>query len=127
MSVRLSFDLDGTVADLHTALERQVARLFPELELGESNVDELAVSDVADSPSPETQDDYATDVTFRRLTDVQRAALWTHVEGIPDFWTTLDELVPGSLARLAALAQDRRWEILFVTTRPPTVGETVQT
>ena len=85
MSLRLTFDLDGTVADLHTALERQVSRLFPELELSERDVDELAVSDVADSPSPETQDDCATDVTLRRLTDAQRAALWTHVEGITDF------------------------------------------
>ena len=52
--------------------------------------------------------------------------LWGAVLKIKNFWTTLDEMEPGAVARLASLAADRRWDVLFVTTRPPAAGATTQ-
>src|SRR5206468_6136381 len=36
------------------------------------------------------------------------------------------ELEPGAIARLAALAVERRWEIIFLTKRPRSAGATAQ-
>lgn len=131
MPLRLAFDLDGTVADLHSALEREVATLFPDLEpqdleLPDSTSAELPVSEDPDSRPPDEEADPPPDSTLRRLTSVQQTRLWTHVQQTHDFWMSLDEIVPGAIARLATLAQERRWEVLFITTRPQTAGDTVQ-
>jgi hypothetical protein len=60
------------------------------------------------------------------LTARQQRRLWRHVESIPDFWLTLEELEPGIVARLSAVARQRQWEVIFLTTRPATAGATVQ-
>ena len=60
------------------------------------------------------------------MSDRDQRRLWAEVTKIENFWGTLDELEPGSIRRLDALAAARRWEVLFITTRPPTEGETVQ-
>src|SRR6185295_8231856 len=60
------------------------------------------------------------------MTARQQRRLWRHVESIEDFWQTLRELEPGVLKRLAALAPERRWEIIFLTKRPETAGATAQ-
>src|SRR5437879_6477400 len=46
------------------------------------------------------------------LTTRQRRRLWHHVSAIDNFWETLEEIELGSIARLAALATDRRWETI---------------
>jgi hypothetical protein len=56
----------------------------------------------------------------------QEERLWTHVESIENFWETLAEIEPGIVARLAELANTRRWEIIFLTKRPGTAGLTPQ-
>ena len=43
-----------------------------------------------------------------------------------DFWETLAEHEPGAIRRIQDLAYRWRWEVLFVTQRPPTVGRTAQ-
>ena len=63
---------------------------------------------------------------IRNLTREQLRALWDHVEGIEDFWTTLPEMEDGIVARIAATARARRWDVLFITTRPQTVGDPTQ-
>lgn len=50
-----------------------------------------------------------------------------HLMTIENFWETLDELEPGAVAELAALAAERRWDIVFLTDRPQSAGGTVQT
>ena len=40
--------------------------------------------------------------------------------------STLPELEPGIIARIAKAARERRWEVIFLTTRPSTAGELVQ-
>jgi hypothetical protein len=60
------------------------------------------------------------------MTGRQQRRLWRHVESIENFWEGLDELEPGIIQRLAAIAIDRRWEIIFLTKRPDTKGATAQ-
>lgn len=60
-------------------------------------------------------------MTFR-----QQRKLWKHVESIENFWETLQELEPGVIKRLAAIATERGWEIIFLTKRPQTAGSTAQ-
>ena len=66
------------------------------------------------------------EVTERRLTQREQRRLWRHAETIENFWETLPELEPGTIRRFAALAAERRWEIIFLTTRPAAAGETSQ-
>jgi hypothetical protein len=60
------------------------------------------------------------------ITPRQQRKLWAHVESIKDFWLSLDECEPGTVARLAALSAELRWEIMFLTRRPETIGGTAQ-
>src|SRR5919106_3848041 len=60
------------------------------------------------------------------LTSKQQRRLWKHVESIENFWETLKELEPGTIKRLARLALERRWEIIFLTKRPKSAGVTCQ-
>src|SRR4051812_7739869 len=43
-----------------------------------------------------------------------------------NFWETLSESEPDVVSRLAGLAADRRWEVIFLTRRPPSAGDIVQ-
>ena len=56
----------------------------------------------------------------------QLRRLWQHVESIENFWQTLSEIEAGAVARLAAAASERRWEIIFLTKRPQSAGYTAQ-
>lgn len=60
------------------------------------------------------------------LTPRQQQRLWDYVRTIPDFWLTLPEMEPGIITRIATVARERRWELIFLTTRPPTGGQTTQ-
>ena len=52
--------------------------------------------------------------------------LWDRVAAIENFWETLNEIEPGTVARLYALSVERRWEVIFLTRRGPTAGSTAQ-
>ena len=60
------------------------------------------------------------------LTSRQQRKLWRHVESIENFWETLKEIEPGSVAQLASVALANRWEIIFLTKRPQSAGSTAQ-
>jgi hypothetical protein len=62
----------------------------------------------------------------RPLTRAELRRLWRHVARTEDFWRSLGEIEPGAVARLADLAARHRWEVLFLTQRPPSAGETAQ-
>jgi hypothetical protein len=119
--LRVAFDMDGTVADMHSVLRREADRLFGP-----------GVSGASAGASPTPQEIAATGVPkvvaadIRDLTREQLRALWEHVERIEDFWTTLPEMEDGIVARIAAAARERRWDVLFITTRPQTAGEPTQ-
>ena len=124
--MRLGFDLDGTVADMQAALAREAKILFPDLDL----------SAVPSSPSPDetTPAEAATEPTSQEstassklmLTSRQHQALWKAACARENFWETLAEIEPGSLKRLFELTRQRKWEVLFVTSRPETKGDTAQ-
>ena len=78
---------------------------------------ERALSDLADKvfdPRPET------------LSHDQQELLWRVVLASENFWEQLAEIEPGAVARLAAIASERQWEVIFLVRRAPTVGSTPQ-
>lgn len=124
MPLRIAFDLDGTIADMHTSLRKEASALFrPE---ARPEVTETAGEKTAGSPSTEGGAERTPDGDDLRLSARQQMQLWDHVKKIENFWTTLDEVEPGIVKRLATIAADRRWEVIFLTTRPSTAGETTQ-
>lgn len=112
------------------ALRREATKLFGEdivrTTPATSTVPQEAGAEQAPQAKPE--DEQAANQTLQELhlTARQQNQLWDHVKKIENFWTTLPELEPGIIARIAKAAADRRWEVLFLTTRPPTAGELVQ-
>jgi hypothetical protein len=126
--MRIAFDLDGVLADLHTPFVRAATRLFPELDPAV-----IGAADVGASPPPdsdpmaeEPQDSLAPPVQHVALTRRQSEAVWRQLVATENFWETLDEIEPGAIASLARVADERRWEVLFITSRPSTAGLTVQ-
>ena len=133
--MRLGFDLDGTVADLQGALAREAGRLFPGIDPGTLP---RSIASQAESSSPSAPSGSAptgsspNDATgsprfsMSALSSRQQRELWDAACARVNFWETLDEIEPGSLARLSRLARERRWEIIFLTSRPETKGDTAQ-
>jgi hypothetical protein len=125
MSLRLGFDMDGVLADLNAALVREAMRLFPGLELRPSAAD-VSVSPGAADPSAPEGDPAEVTPPALSLTRRQERQLWDAVRAIPNFWETLPETEPGIVSRLASTARERRWEVMFLTSRPRTLGDPVQ-
>jgi|SRR5262245_34032101 len=139
MSLRIAFDLDGVLADMETALVRQAETVFGEemvrsLEVGASGTTEAgqdpgstgARSDSQDQHGPAAASDAPPPLAKLNLTSRQQRKLWRQVATVENFWETLDETEPGIVARLWKLAADRRWEVIFLTKRPKTIGATAQ-
>jgi uncharacterized HAD superfamily protein len=130
MPLRVGFDLDGTVADMYFALRREAVKLFGEDVLRTAEVvstePQTTGKEQADKPKPE--DDTAPPAAMQELhlTSRQQSQLWDHVKEIENFWTTLPELEPGIISRIAKVSRERRWEVIFLTTRPATAGDLVQ-
>ena len=78
------------------------------------------------SAKPDEDSPTNPDLHELHLTARQQMQLWDHVKTIENFWSTLPELEPGIIARIAKAAFERRWEVIFLTTRPSTAGELVQ-
>ena len=137
MPLRLAFDLDGVFADMDGELTRQAESLFGEAMTrrlvtgpaapidaaagGAGRADETGGAD-----GDENNSDDAPPLSKLQMTTRQTRRLWQHVQTIENFWETLKELEPGVIARLAAIAADRRWEIIFLTKRPASAGSTAQ-
>jgi hypothetical protein len=56
--------------------------------------------------------------------DVER--LWKAVARIANWWMNLPAFEPEQITRLYDLARKERWEVFFMTSRPPSGGDTVQ-
>jgi uncharacterized HAD superfamily protein len=130
MPLRIGFDLDGTVADMYSALRREAIKLFGEDVLRKADVAPTRPQEAGkeQTTQPKPEDDQITTLALNELhlTSRQQSQLWDHVKQIENFWTTLPELEPGIISRIAKAASDRRWELIFLTTRPSTKGELVQ-
>lgn len=124
--MRIGFDLDGVLADLHEPFMRLAVQLFPDLDRQEV-LKEPAVPAPPGASGDETEEeDEGPPPPGLALTRRQTEAIWRAVAGIDDFWETLAEHEPGAIARLAALTDERRWEVIFLTSRPASSGRTVQ-
>ena len=135
MPLRVGFDLDGTVADMYSALHREALALFGDDAVRKAPYQATKPQEVGseqNNKKPEdtskSEDDPKTTDAMRelQLTGRQQMQLWDHVKKIENFWSTLPELEPGIIARIAKAAVERRWEVIFLTTRPSTAGELVQ-
>ena len=123
MSLRIACDLDGTVADMDAALQREAERLFgPDAILHAAPGDRLESAEDVARPSQAGTPMGPPGA----LTPKQVRRLWEHVASIDNFWMSLGEIEPGAVARFATVARARRWEIIFLTQRPPSAGETTQ-
>src|SRR5689334_1370340 len=149
MPLRVGFDLDGTVADMYSALRREAITLFGEEVIRKAEttstkpqeavrlrpgvaksapVKTEGVEQSNEKPKANPEDDSTTSLSMQELhlTARQQAQLWDHVKNCENFWTTLPELEPGIISRIAKNVVDRRWEVIFLTTRPATAGDLVQ-
>jgi phosphoglycolate phosphatase-like HAD superfamily hydrolase len=137
--LRIAFDLDGTLADLRSALDRIAEELFPQA-LGESpakaGLHEGSATTPANAGVHEERDSDAGALApeeeqleppeLKLLSRRQQQQIWDTVRGTTNFWETLGETEPGIVARIAAVAEERRWEVLFITQRPSADGDTTQ-
>jgi hypothetical protein len=125
MPLRLGFDMDGVLADLNAALVREALRLFPGLDI-RPGADASVAPPAVDADGVDGLDPAETTPASLPLTRRQERQLWDAVKRIPNFWETLDETEPGIVRRLAETARLRRWEVMFLTSRPRTDGDIVQ-
>jgi hypothetical protein len=124
MPLRIAFDMDGVLADMESALVEQADALSggaarrPAQRPNEPAADEAASAGAPDLVEP---------VAARlRMTPRQQRRLWERVASIENFWQTLNEIEPGTVAKLHALSVEHRWEVIFLTKRPATAGATAQ-
>jgi len=116
--------MDGVLADLDSALSREALKLFPGVDIGREADAATPGGPSASPDDPATPGEVAP--ASLRLTGRQERQLWDAVRAIPNFWETLDETETGIVSRLAGTAEARRWEVMFLTSRPRTAGDTVQ-
>jgi hypothetical protein len=142
MSLRIAFDLDGVLANMEAALVRHAEALFGEevargLQRGaaapqpEGSQETTAPDDPSDAQDPQASSaanaaESTPAIAKLQLTSRQERRLWRHIATVENFWETLEETEPGIVARLAKTAAERRWEIVFLTKRPKTMGATAQ-
>jgi hypothetical protein len=120
VSLRIAFDLDGVLADMDSALAAHAEVLFGKARIGRAAPAPEPVTEASSNagpgPAPADMD----------LTPRQQRRLWRHVAGVENFWLTLQEIEAGSVKRLAAVATERQWQIIFLTKRPATAGVSAQ-
>jgi hypothetical protein len=96
--LRIGVDLDGVVADFRSAF-RQVA----------GHVLHRDLEGDAESLAPNEQE-----------------RVWRAIAATENWWVGIQPYEPDQIARLYAAAREGRWEIVFLTKRPPSGGECVQ-
>jgi hypothetical protein len=141
--LRIAFDLDGVLADMESELIREAVGLFGEKttrRLRERAVEVPAIalnvpgSEAVGSQPGRTEStappaiaaDEVPPLLKLTMTERQQSRLWRHIATVDNFWESLAECEPGVVARLASIAEERRWEIIFLTKRPATAGALAQ-
>jgi len=107
-------------------LARHAASLFRTAPEPQSERTDAVSAAGPNAPGPDGADEALQQTSRLDLTASQQKKLWRHVTSIANFWETVPEIEPGMIARLAALADTQRWEVIFLTKRPETSGATAQ-
>jgi len=146
MSIRMAFDCDGVIADLDSALADIATRLFGEApeptradgappagpKTGATSAATPAATATATAAAratddgPTAEEEQVEPPRYRTLTRRQQHDLWEAVRNTENFWESLNETEPGVIARLAQIAKERRWEVIFITQRPSSAGDITQ-
>lgn len=143
--MRISFDMDGVLADMESALAKIAEAEFgitpravhqapgsgPQAPDGvrlqrPDSSGSVETSPESPEPSPPLVTPYPATAILDQLSARQQTRLWQRVTEARNFWETLSEHEPGTVRRLQDLAYQLRWEVLFVTQRPSTAGRTAQ-
>ena len=124
--MRIAFDLDGVLADLHTAFSEAAVQLYPELDRRSLSAPTVGASPDADEPDGAAEAPDLPAISGVPLSRRQSEAVWDVLGRRHNFWQGLHEIESGAIKRLAGLADERRWEVLFITSRPKSAGSTVQ-
>jgi deoxypyrimidine-specific 5' nucleotidase type C protein (NT5C) len=118
MPLRIAFDMDGVLANMNAAVDRVAVSMFEDLEAG--------ANDVAPDQAGDASDELDANLARVALTPRQQRQLSRRLSTIENFWDTLEELEAGAVAELGRMAAERRWEVIFLTKRPATAGDTAQ-
>jgi hypothetical protein len=121
MPLRVAFDLDGTIADMYAALRQVAEQLF-----GPDELAHAAYDHTEQQTAREDDTESRKAMAELHLTARQQMQVWDRVKTVENFWNSLPELESGIVARIADVSTKRRWEVIFLTTRPIVAGETVQ-
>ena len=129
MPLRIGCDLDGVLANMEGALLREAETLFGPRLTPKKHTKTPQGTGADGFQVPDLEPEVSEDGPLQRelhLTESERGELWAHVAEIDGFWESLQEIEPGTTARLAMLAAKSRWDIIFLTKRPATGGATAQ-
>ena len=97
--LRLGMDVDGVLADFRASFRT------------------LATGELGHKGSGDVEADLSK-------ADIER--LWKAVSRAPNWWADLPAYEPEQIARMYDLSRQGRWEVFFMTSRPPSAGDTVQ-
>jgi hypothetical protein len=131
--MRIGFDLDGVLADLHHTFADVALRLFPDLDaraVASATVGASPPEGESDAPGADAQAvpgvPQAGPPAGLSLTRRQTSAIWDELAATENLWERLRETEPGIVQRVAEVADAQRWEVIFLTSRPTSEGRTVQ-
>jgi hypothetical protein len=103
MALRIGIDIDGVLADFRSAFHTAAVRSL------HHDIEEPIDPESVGPLSPE---------------DVRR--VWDYIARTQNWWMDVPAYEPEQIARLYSLARAARWEVFFMTKRPPSAGDSVQ-